>query len=203
MLGTADLGSVAQVFSGISVTAQRLIEDRQTSDKYVPVVGMTAIQPDESLLIDARTTADRAFAARCLVSPRDVLISSRSTQIRSCIVPGGVVPFAINATLLAIRPDAEHLDPEFLLAYLRSPIGQSNLLRIAGSSTAQLNITVRAMESLPIPLPPIAQQKKLAALFRTAETQKRLAIQAAEIGYRLATEVVFRDLVTTEKKKHG
>ncbi|MBY0588713.1 restriction endonuclease subunit S [bacterium] len=200
---TGRLGDIAQIFSGITVSAQFLASSRRSGGGIVPVVGMTSLQSDESILIDGRVTADGYFVSRCLVWPGDVLISSRSTQIRARVVPEEAPVFAINSTLLAIRPNPDVLDPYLLAAYLRHPIGQANLLRNTGSSTAQLNITVRSLESLPIPLLPIEQQNKLAALFEAAETQKRLAIQAAESGYRIATELVFRDFLSMEKKFHG
>ena len=161
---------------------------------------MSAIQEDGSLVVDDKVTTDERFASGRTVETGDVLIASRSTSVRACVVSDGLPLFAINATLLCIQPDPQKLVGDLLVAYLLHPVGQANLLRLAVSGTVQLNITVRAIESLPIPLPPIEHQRKLAMLFRAAETQKRLAIQAAEAGYRLASELVFRDLVTTEKK---
>lgn len=94
--------------------------------------------------------------------PGDILISVRApvgptniNNIKSCIGRG----------LSAIRP-GKNLDHKFLLHYLRSI---ENKLADKASGSTFSAITQKDLKAIPIPLPPLETQKKIAAIMDAAD----------------------------------
>lgn len=125
------------------------------------------------------------------VCPRDVIVSARSTNFGVAIVPEGLGGVVITSTLIGIRCGGR-LNPRLLAAYLRHPVGRAAIDELNQSGTAQMNITVRAMASLRVPVPPREDQDRIARLLEAAEAAYDAAIHAAERRYDIAKEVVFR-----------
>ncbi len=192
------LGGVARVFTGVSKHGRSVLlnheeaEDRRRRGAKlhaVRLLGMSAIDGDHLDGTQAETVwvEEERQAEPYLIRPGDVLLASRSTALRSCVVPSDATGFAINSTLVCIRSEA--IDPRLLVAYFRHPQGQAELLKSAGSSTAQMNITIRSVADLVIPLPPIDLQHRLGELLDAAGEQRRAAIEAAEKSYAIALQI--------------
>lgn len=192
------LGAAARVFSGVSKHGRTVLLDKATAEERrrrggevhaVHLVGMSAIDGDRLDLTHAEMVwvEEPRQAEPYLIRPGDVLLTSRSTALRSCIVPADATGFAINSTLICVR--TEEIDPRLLAAYLRHPQGQAELLKSSASSTAQMNITIKSVSELTVPLPPIAVQRRLGDLLDAAAEQRRAAIDAAEKSYSIALRI--------------
>lgn len=192
------VGAVARVFAGVSKHGRTVLLDkaqvgeRQRREREVHAVnllGMSAIDGGTLEITQAETAwvDEPRQVEPYLIQPGDVLLTSRSTVLRSCVVPAAAAGFAINSTLICVRTD--EFDPRLLAAYLRHPQGQAALLKSAGSSTAQMNITIKAVTELPLPVPPMAVQRRLGDLLDAAAEQKHAAIEAAEKSYSIALQI--------------
>ena len=73
-----------------------------------------------------------------------------------------VVPGAIASSLVILRARPQ-LNQRFLLAYLNSPIGKAAIANYENGS-AQPNLGARDVAKFQIPLPPLAIQRKIAAV---------------------------------------
>ena len=82
---------------------------------------------------------------------------------RSCIVPDHILPACVNQHVSIIRPDRQVCDPGYLLAVLTHPAAKAYIesFNAGGSRRA---ITKGHIESFEIPLPPLADQKAIAAV---------------------------------------
>ncbi|TAK64595.1 MAG: hypothetical protein EPO22_05655 [Dehalococcoidia bacterium] len=60
------------------------------------------------------------------------------------------------------------------------------------SGTAQMNITVRALAGLRIPVPPRDTQERIARMLEAADAAYDAAVHAAERRYDIANEVVLQ-----------
>lgn len=72
-----------------------------------------------------------------------------------------------NANLYVVELDERKVDPYYLKAYLESAEGQSRFKNIA-AGTVVLSIGVKDLKSMMIPLPPMEEQKRIAAKYKDA-----------------------------------
>ena len=184
------LTSVARVFAGVPTKRY----DRKSGEPPVRVLSVRAlngrkIEPSELIRV-LPLSRDRG---KYTVAPGDIIIPARSTSFTAAIVPDELDGIAINATLIGIKC-GERLLPELLVAYLRHPAGLAAIEERSQSGTLQMNITVRALEDLPVPVPPIEHQKRIADMLESADAAHEAAIQAAARRRRLAGEVAYQEM---------
>jgi len=116
---------------------------------------------------------DAILAARCKPSVNDVLISSRGSIGKIAIV-GGSQNFNIMGNIILVRA-ANNILPRFLAYTLKNKV--THLVSIA-NGVAQKGLYLNQIRSLLIPLPSLAEQKRIAAILDKAEEIKRKREQA-------------------------
>lgn len=121
----------------------------------------------------------------------DVVIPSRSTSFTAAVVPRELDGVVINATLIGIRC-SDRLNPRLLAAYLRHPQGRAAVEEWRQSGTAQLNVTVNALNHLLVPLPSRETQEQLVRVLDAAEMAYDVAIHAAERRMHVANEIMIQ-----------
>ena len=106
-----------------------------------------------------------------IVQPGAVMIAMYGASIgRTGLV---AVPMATNQAIACALPNVELLDNLFLLIYLQT---QKTLFVEAGQGAAQPNISQTVLKRWPIPLPSIAEQKRIVEIVSSMDD----VIQAAE-----------------------
>lgn len=101
-----------------------------------------------------------------------------------------------------VRPSESHADARYLLHFLRQRSIRLDGERKMTGSAGQKRIPKHFIESLEIPLPPIAEQKRIAAILDKAEELRALRRQALEQLDMLATSVfieMFGDSIENAK----
>ncbi len=96
----------------------------------------------------------------------DVLLNITGDGItfgRSCIVPDRVLPACVNQHVSIIRPDRRECDPGYLLSVFTHP-ATKGYIESFNSGGSRRAITKGHIESFEIPLPPLAEQKAIAAV---------------------------------------
>lgn len=90
-----------------------------------------------------------------------------------------------NANLYVIELDEQKVDPYYLKAYLESAEGQARFKNVA-AGTVVLSIGVKDLKAMMIPLPPMEEQKRIAAKYKDAMDEVlRLKIQLQEATERM------------------
>ncbi len=100
------------------------------------------------------------------VEPGDVLLNITGDGVtfgRACIVPDRVLPACVNQHVSIIRPDRSECDPGYLLSVLTHP-ATKGYIESFNSGGSRRAITKGHIESFEIPLPPLAEQKAIAAV---------------------------------------
>ena len=105
----------------------------------------------------------------------DVLLNITGDSVaRVCQVAPDVLPARVNQHVAIIRPDSGNLDAGYLRYYLVSPEMQILLLSWAGSGGTRNALTKGMIESLEIPLPPLAEQRAIAHVLGTLDDKIEL-----------------------------
>lgn len=107
----------------------------------------------------------------------DVLMTRAGTVGRVALVEDDSVPIILGSNVLKISiNDKVRVLPEFLLAVLRSEHGQMQIEMFTGGSTIRA-ISVSGLRQIMIPLPPKAEQEKVASQIKKIIESKKEAIK--------------------------
>ncbi len=159
------LANIANIVTGSSPA-------KAVAKELVPFIQIKDLDPSKRALVaGAKPTARRAMAAR----PGDVLLAARGGQ---AVVVGqgagdGLAGGFPTLDVYLIRPDIKRLDPAYLAARLMLEHVRQSL---QASTTGALipRIPIAALKGLPIPLPPLARQRAIGALFHLARAEADL-----------------------------
>lgn len=122
----------------------------------------------------AKATHEQQLA-RSRVRPGDVLTNIVGPPLgKVAVVPRGYDEWNINQAITAFRPSGGISTEWVRLLLLSEPI-QRWLLGTSKTTTSQVNVAVTACRRLPVPLPPVREQARIAA-----EAERLLSIEAKE-----------------------
>lgn len=165
-----NLGSISQVITkGTTPTSIGF----NFADRGIPFLRVNNIQNgslllEDVLFIDSKT--DDALS-RSKIEPRDVLISIAGTIGRTAVVPSNADEMNCNQAIGIIRLQ-ENVDPHYVDYWLQTDDARR---QIAGSKvTATIsNLSLGCIKNLKIPLPPLSEQRRIAAILDKADSIRR------------------------------
>ena len=113
---------------------------------------------------------------RSLAYPDDIIITHRGTLGQVSIVPHEKYPYYLaSQSQLRMTPDKNKVDPRYLLYYLRSSIGQNELMQHAAQvGVPSIATPTKAVKSFKILLPDLETQKKIANILGTIDEKIEL-----------------------------
>ena len=118
------------------------------------------ILPDKLAHIDDATDA---LLSRSRLEQDDILFTIAGTIGRAALVPGWLLPANTNQAIAIVRPKRGVIHPRFLFYVLRDRSRVKHAqTRVVQS--VQANFSLGELSSLEIPLPPLAEQKAIAAV---------------------------------------
>ena len=128
------------------------------------------------LFIDTET--NKALA-RSVIQPNDVLLSIAGTIGRSTVVPPNSPVMNCNQAVAIIRL-SKKVDPQYFCLWLNS---DSAFRQITGSKVTGTisNLSLGCIKKLKIPLPPLEEQKRIAAILDKADAIRRKRKEAIRL----------------------
>jgi len=143
----------------------------------IPMLSARNIENGRIKFEDYRLISPREFESeskRTHIEPGDVLLTIVGSIGRSAVVPQRCEPFALQRSVAVLKPVA--IDPGLLMYELRAPFCQS-FFEQEGAGTAQKGIYLGKLATLPVLLPPQAEQKRIIAKIEglTARVEASLA----------------------------
>ena len=175
------VGSILRgIVSGKSVqTLERPAQDNELGILKVSAVTWGAFRPNENKALPP--SYDPKDCPRPMDG--DILISRANTRelVGAPVMVRGDYPnLLLSDKLLKLIPDETAVDARYLVRALRSPSASAHFLQCAGGSSGSMtNITQSDIRSAPIYLPPLEEQRRIAAILDQAETlrtQRRTAL---------------------------
>ncbi len=143
-------------------------------DEGIAVLGLDNVVGNEFGWSERRFITPKKYEAlrRYTVLPGDVLVSIMGTTGRCVVVPDDI-PVAINTKhICATTVDRTVIEPSFLRAcFLWHPASRAHLLRhTKGAIMDGLNLGI--IKSMPLPLPPLGDQRRFAEQVAAVERMK-------------------------------
>jgi hypothetical protein len=185
------LAGVAKVFTGLPTFGQTLVlSDDQVTDRrrrslpvfHLHCLGMTAIDDGEIVLQNIKHlhVANLDKVERYRIKVNDVLLTNRSTTLRVAVAPKEVDEYYIDATVSAIRPQTS-IEPFFLACLLRQSLESCARRNLVASKKANLTVSLKSLESLSIPIPPVDTQRRIVDLFNCAKAACEAALETSGV----------------------
>ena len=97
----------------------------------------------------------------------DLLLTVVGTLGRRALV-SGLAKFTIQRSVGVIRPDIEKITPGFIFHFCGTDFFQ-NQLDLRSNATAQAGVYLGELGKIPIPLPPLPEQQKIAAILTSVD----------------------------------
>lgn len=137
---------------------------------------------DEYISIDKKTEAH-------VLKDGDVLFAGKGNRLFSWCYKNTNGPAVASSIFFVLRPDNSIVYPEYLTAILNAPQSKAAFQQI-GSGTNILSIRKSELGAFQIPLLPMQQQKKIAALSLLHEEEIALAREIIAQKQNLYTAII-------------
>ncbi|MEZ5358850.1 MAG: restriction endonuclease subunit S [Candidatus Zixiibacteriota bacterium] len=109
------------------------------------------------------------------VEHQDVLLNITGDSVaRTCQVDASILPARVNQHVAIIRSKNEYLIPRYLRYALVQPCMQQHLLGLASSGATRNALTKQMIEDLELLLPPLPEQKAIAAVLSSLDDKIEL-----------------------------
>jgi len=151
--------------------------------KGISVVGIENVLANEFVRGGSRFITREKFTelANYAIRPGDVLVTRMGTIGRAAVAPSDLGPAIIDFHLFRMRVDQRQVTPSYLCHALNSGIVAAQLKTMAhGAIMDGLNATI--VRACRIPLPSVAEQRRIVALLDMANRLRRTRRYALELG---------------------
>jgi restriction endonuclease S subunit len=130
-------------------------------------------------------------AGRYLVSQGDVLFLSRGQRTYAVPVLQALENTVASYYFYILRPDADHIAPEYLAWFINQPTAQACLERLQRGSYIKI-IPKSAFEELEVVLPPLATQRAIVELERLRQREAYIMSRLVQARKRLVNGLALR-----------
>lgn len=174
------------------------------TDAGAPVVFVRNVRPGWYDPEDGRCVSlEKATQLRAhRVEAGDVVITKMG--LPPCVAaeyPSDQPPGIVTADIIKMTPDLEKAFPRFIVHCLNAPVAQRQVAMFTSGQTRP-KVTLGDFKAMRIPLPPLPEQKRIAAILDKADAIRRKrqqAIQLTESLLRSAFLEMFGDPVSNPK----
>lgn len=115
------------------------------------------------------------------VIPGDILVSCAGTLGRIAVAPPNARPGVINQALMRIRPNPDVVQTSYLKRFLESEEIQRQFFGSASGSAIKNVKAISELKSARFLLPPLPEQRRIAAVLDAADAIRRKRRQAIEL----------------------
>lgn len=151
------------------------------ADSLFRYIDLSSVDQDTKVISDAREIAcgEAPSRARQLVCSGDVLVSTVRPNLNGVArVPSDLHGATASTGFCVLRADPEKLDGSYLFQWVKSPNFVSDMVSKATGASYPA-VSDRIIFESPIPLPPLPEQRRIAAILDQADTlrtQRRAAL---------------------------
>lgn len=170
-MNTARLGEVAAFIRGVTFKPSDVMDSPAESSVGVMRTKNVQMELDTSDVLQIPRSLVRREEQ--YLRTGDVLISSANSWNlvgRCSWVPELGTPAAIGGFVTALRVASDRLEPRYLYRWFSSPNTQAEVRNSANQTTNIANLNLKRCEALRIPLPTLAEQRRITEILDRADT---------------------------------
>jgi type I restriction modification DNA specificity protein len=179
-----ELREIASTLSGVAV--------QEADGGTAHFVRLSDLSDLKAGRMPALAAGEAPMVARALpIEEGDLIIGARGAATDICLARPGVLGAFVSLDLYLVRPDVSKVDPGYLVAVLELPATQ--VLFAGGKQGSGLaRLPKDALEKVPIPLPPLPQQRLISELAQSFSDEDRLLKRLADLNSILGREAIAR-----------
>lgn len=171
-----------------------------------PYVDLSSVDKESKNIalerVELVSSADAPSRARQLIVTGDVLVSTVRPNLNGVALVTEELDGAIASTgYCVLRPEPTKLDSRYLFYWVQSPnFVESMMMQATGANYPA--VSDRIVKESELPLPPLAEQKRIAAILDKADALRRKRQQAIELADQFLRSVfldMFGDPVSNPK----
>lgn len=169
--------------------------ERDDPDGVFTYVDLSAVDQDAKVVSGARelACAEAPSRARQLIRAGDVLVSTVRPNLNGvALVPPELDGATASTGFCVLRPRVNRLDARYLYQWVKSPLFVSDMVRKATGASYPA-VSDRIVCESKLPLPPLAEQKRIAAILDKADAL-RAKRRAALAQLDTLTQSIFLDM---------
>ena len=159
--------------------------------------------------LSAKSYTDEAHfeqrSRRARLRGGDLVITREAPMGEVCLIPNGL-RCCLGQRMVMLRPDPKKCDSRFLLYSIQSRAVQDEIKVNEGTGSTVSNLRIPLLEALPIPHPPLAEQKAIAAVLGALDDKielNRRMNATLEAMARALFQSWFVDFDPVRAKLHG
>jgi type I restriction enzyme, S subunit len=163
----------------------------------VPMLRMINLQSDTWDLSDLKYIAmSEKERNPYLLRPGDILFNRTNSKelVGKCAVFTLSDEYVFASYLIRVRLKKDSLLPDYVVAYLASPLGRRQIDAVSRQIAGMTNINAEEIRELLIPVPNRTMQEKVAAAWRDAIRRRDQTLESARTVLASTNEVFFREL---------
>jgi type I restriction enzyme, S subunit len=158
------LGDLATVLNGFAFSSKEYVE------QGIRIIRITNVQKgcirdDNPKFIDQERKNE---FDKYMLQEGDILMSLTGNVGRVGVITDALLPAALNQRVGVIKVHSEEVIPDYLFRILNSEEFERNAIENS-KGVAQLNLSSKWVEAYEIPLPPLEEQKRIAAILDAAD----------------------------------
>ncbi len=165
------VGAIGEVKGGIQKSSARLPGGNPRRYITVAHVQLNHIDTGDPRFFEVSD----AELERWRLLPGDVLViegNGSADQVgRTALFRGEIADCVHQNHVIRIRPNRRIVDPEYLNAFLSSPLGRDRMLERSRTTSGLFNLSVGRIESIQVPVPDLEQQRQVIAGVEVLETK--------------------------------
>jgi len=148
-------------------------------------------------------TSEKAAELKCtFLKKGDLLVARMPDPLgRACVFPGDPKPSVTAVDVCIVRPDTSTVDIHWLKWVINSPRFRSKIERYI-TGTTRKRISRKNLQKIPVKLPPLPEQRRIAAILDKADAvrcKRQQTLDLADQFLRSAFLDIFGDPVTNPK----
>jgi type I restriction enzyme S subunit len=158
----------SKITKGTTPPKSEIVEKSKTPFLRVNNLGFTGVLNSSSEILFVTKEAHEGFLARSIAYPNDILMNIVGPPLgKIAMLDSRYDEYNMNQAIIIYRTEADKVDQYYFLKFLGSELAQQWLQTRSKKTSGQQNLTIQLCKELPVPVPPIIEQRIIAKILST------------------------------------